>query len=67
MLPPLPKAVLEVCDVFIDRCADAAKDIRTSIAGDEMTVGKLLFTAYALRQSQALQARALDAIDRMSL
>lgn len=63
----LPEVILEVCDAFIDRCADAARDIRTSIAGDEVTVGKLVFTAYAQLQSKALQARALDAIDRMSL
>jgi hypothetical protein len=63
----LPEATLDVCEVFITRCAEAARDIRTSIAGDEMRVGKLVFAAYAQLQPQALQIRALDLIDRMSI
>lgn len=62
----MPEAVLDVCDVFIDQCAVAARDIRTSLAGDEFTVAKLVFTAYAQLQSQKNQIRALDTIDHMS-
>ena len=41
--------------------------MRTSISGDQHTVGKLVFTVYAQLQSQNLQMRALDLIDQMSL
>ena len=63
----VPEATLDVCEAFIMRCADAARDIRTSTAGDELTVGKLVFHAYTQLQSNALQSRALDVIDRMTL
>jgi hypothetical protein len=63
----MPEAVLDVCDVFIDRCAVIAQDIRTSLAGDVFTVAKLVFTAYTQLQLQKNQIRALDTIDRMSM
>jgi hypothetical protein len=63
----VPEAVLDVCEVFIARCSEEARDIRTSVAADEYTVGKLVFTAYAQLRSDSTQTRALDVIDRMSL
>lgn len=63
----VPEAVLEVCEVFIERCSEEARDIRTSRAGDERTIGKLVFTAYAQLNAQAMQTRALNAIDRMTI
>lgn len=63
----VPEAVLDVCEVFIARCSEEARDIRTSLAADEHTIGKLVFTAYAQLKSQAMQMRALNAIDRMNL
>ena len=63
----LPESVLDVCEIFIARCSDAARDLSTSRSVDEMTVGKLVFSAYAQLQSHATQTRALDAIDRMSI
>jgi hypothetical protein len=63
----VPEAVLDVCEVFIARCSEEARDIRTSLAADEHTIGKLVFTAYAQLKSQAMQTRALNAIDRMNL
>lgn len=63
----VPEVTLDVCEVFIRRCAAAARDIRTSIAGDEMTLGKLVFTTYAQLQAQTMQRRALDVIDAMSI
>ena len=63
----VPEAVLDVCDVFIARCSEGARDIRTSLAADEHTIGKLVFTAYAQLKSQAMQTRALNVIDRMNL
>lgn len=63
----VPEAVLDVCEVFIARCSEEARDIRTSRAADEHTIGKLVFTAYAQLKSQAMQTRALNVIDRINL
>ena len=63
----VPEAVLDVCEVFLARCSEEARDIRTSLAADEHTIGKLVFTSYAQLKSQAMQTRALNAIDRMNL
>lgn len=63
----VPEVLLDVCEIFITRCSESARDIRTSLSGDEHTVGKLVFTAYAQLQSQAMQTRALNVIDRMSI
>jgi len=63
----VPEITLDVCEIFTTRCAEAARDIRTALAADEHTIGKLVFTAYAQLGSNNLQARALAVIDRMSL
>jgi hypothetical protein len=61
----VPEAILNVCEVFVAECAEQARDIRTSLAGDEMTVGKLVFRAYAQLESKGLRTRTLNLIDRM--
>ena len=63
----VPEVSLDVCEIFIARCGEGARDIRTSLAADEHTVGKLVFTVYAQLQLPALQTRALNVIDQMSL
>jgi hypothetical protein len=63
----VPEAVLDVCEIFIARCSEEARDVRTSLAADEHTIGKLVFSAYAQLKSHAMQTRALNAIDRMNL
>jgi hypothetical protein len=63
----VPGITLDVCEIFTTRCAEGARDIRTSLAGDEHTIGKLVFTAYAQLQTSDQQARALEVIDRVSL
>ena len=63
----VPSATLDVCETFIRRCGEAARDIRTSVAGDELTVGKLVFTAYAQLPSHSFQIRALNVIDQMNV
>lgn len=63
----VPEITLDVCEIFTTRCAEGARDIRASLAGDEHTIGKLVFTAYAHLQTKEQQERALDVIDRMSL
>lgn len=61
----VPETILDVCDTFVTKCADKAKDIRTSMAADETTVGKLAFRAYSQLETQPLRKRALTLIDRM--
>ncbi len=61
----VPETILEVCDTFVTKCAEEARDISTSKAGDETTVGKLVFRAYAQLEAQPLRRRALELIDRM--
>ena len=63
----VPEITLDVCEIFTTRCAEGARDIRTSLAADEHTIGKLVFTAYAQLQSKHLQTRALEVVDRMNL
>jgi hypothetical protein len=61
----VPEAILDICEQFVTKCAEQARDIRTSLAGDEHTVGKLVFRAYAQLESGALRRRSLNLIDRM--
>jgi hypothetical protein len=63
----VPDTSLDVCEVFVTRCAERARDSRGSFASGEHTVVKLVFTAYAQLQANELQARALHLIDRMCL
>lgn len=63
----VPEQVLHVCEIFVVRCAADASDIRTGIAGDEYTVGKLVFRAVAEIPSIEGQRRAVAVIDRMCL
>lgn len=63
----LPEQVLHVCEIFVARCADDARDIRKGVAGDEHTVGKLVFRAVAQLPEIAGQRRAVALIDQMCL
>jgi hypothetical protein len=61
----LPEVVLDVCEHFVQRCADLARDMRTHHAGDERAVGPLVFRAYQQLNRSPAQMRALNLIDRM--
>ncbi|NHQ60428.1 hypothetical protein G9409_07460 [Chlorobium sp. BLA1] len=61
----VPEAILDICEMFVAKCSEQARDIRTSIAGDEMTVGKLVFRAYAQLKAMPMRKRALNLIDEM--
>jgi hypothetical protein len=63
----VPEITLEVCELFTTSCAEGARDVRTALAADEPTIGKIVFSAYAQLESKHLRMRALDVIDRMSL
>jgi hypothetical protein len=63
----LPGTTCLVCEKFLARFSDEAKDIRTSRAGDVHMVVKLLFRTYQQHQSDLWAPRCLDLIDRMCL
>ena len=63
----LPGMTCEVCDKFLDRFADEARDIRTRRAGDTRTVAKLVFRTYQQHQDDEWTSRSLDLIDRLCL
>lgn len=61
----LPEIVTDVCSVFVEKCAEAARDMRTRQAGNQYTVSKLVFRAYAQLDQSPEHTRVLDLIDRM--
>ena len=63
----LPGMVCLVCERFLDRFADEAKDIRTHRAGDTFTVAKLVFRTYQQHQSDEWTCRSLNLIDHLCL
>ncbi len=63
----LPGTTCDVCERFLDRFADEARDIRTGRAGDAHTVTKLVFRTYHQHQDDEWPCRSLDLIDRLCL
>jgi hypothetical protein len=63
----LPGITCDVCEKFLSRFADEAKDIRTSRAGDVYTISKLIFRTYHQHRASEWAGRCLDLIDRMCL
>ena len=63
----LPGMTCEVCEKFLDRFADEARDIRTRRAGDTRTVAKLVFRTYQQHQDDEWTFRSLNLIDRLCL
>jgi hypothetical protein len=64
----LPGMTCVVCEKFLLRFSDEAKDIRLGRAGDVMTVTKLIFRTYHQHQPESEWApRCLDLIDRLCL
>lgn len=63
----LPGITCLVCEKFLARFSDEAKDIRTSRAGDVHTVAKLIFRTYHQHQRDEWAPRCLDLIDRICL
>jgi hypothetical protein len=49
----------------VERCSAQARDVRTRHAGDDYTVGPLVFRTYQQLASDPAQLRALQLIDRM--
>jgi hypothetical protein len=63
----LPGMTCVVCEKFLERFSDEARDIRTSRMGDAHTVTELLFRTYQQHQQDEWTARSLDLIDRLCL
>ena len=63
----LPGTTCDVCEKFLDRFSDGARDIRTSRASDAHDVTELAFRTYQQHQDDEWTARALDLIDRLCL
>ena len=63
----LPGTTCLVCEKFLDRFADEARDIRTHRAGDTFTLAKLVFRTYQQHQNDEWISRSLDLIDRLCL
>ena len=57
----------EVCEKFVDRFADEARDIRTRRARHTRTVAKLVFRTYQQHQDDEWTFRSLNLIDRLCL
>ncbi len=63
----LPGMACIVCERFLERFSDEARDIRTSRMADAHIVVELLFRTYQQHQQDEWTATALDLIDRLCL
>ena len=63
----LPGITCVVCEKFLDRFGDEARDIRTGRAGHVVFVAKLVFRTYHQHQRDEWADRCLDLIDQMYL
>jgi hypothetical protein len=63
----LPGITCVVCEKFLARFGDEAKDIRTHRAADIYIVVKMIFRTYHQHQRDEWAPRCLDLIDRMCL
>lgn len=63
----LPGITCIVCEKFLDRFSDEAKDLRTHRAGDVHAITKLIFRTYHQHQQDKWAPRCLDLIDRMCI
>ena len=63
----LPGTTCLVCEKFLDRFADEARDIRTHRAGDSPIVAKLVFRTYQQHQNDEWTSRSLNLIDHLCL
>jgi hypothetical protein len=63
----LPGLTCLICEKFLSRFGDEARDIRTSKMGDAPTVAKLVFRTYDQHQRDEWTKRSLDLIDQLCL
>ena len=63
----LPGITCVVCQKFLERFSDEARDIRTSRAANVFSVIKLILRTYHQHQHDEWSSKCLDLIDRMCL
>ena len=63
----LPGITCAICEKYLTRFSDEARDIGTSRAGDVHIVVKLILRTYQQHQRDEWATRCLDLIDRMCL
>lgn len=63
----LPGITCLVCEKFLSRFSDEARDIRTRRMGDAQTVTRLIFRTYQQHEQDEWTSRSLDLIDRLCL
>jgi hypothetical protein len=63
----LPGITCVVCEKFLARFGDEARDARTTRMGDAYSVTKLVFRTYQQHQHDEWASRTLDLIDRLCL
>ena len=63
----LPGATCTVCEKFLDRFADEARNARSDRHADALTVAALAFRICRQHQDDEWAKRALDLIDRLCL
>ena len=66
-LRKLPGMTCIVCEKFLARFSDEARDVRTNRMGDARTVTQLVFRTYQQHQQDEWTSRALGLIDRLCL
>ena len=63
----LPGAACTVCERFLDRFADEARDARSDRHADALTVATLAFRLCRQHEDDERSKRALDLVDRLCL
>jgi hypothetical protein len=62
---PLPPAVLNLCEAWVDANRTSIADIATAAAGDAMYVVHLTLRMHAQHTEPALRSRCLDLVDQL--
>jgi hypothetical protein len=63
----LPGVTATICERFLSRFADEARDVRTSRSADVHMVSKLVFRTYHQHETDEWGSKCLDLIDQMCL
>lgn len=62
----LPEITCQVCERFIETAGGDAADVQTHAAAESYQVTELLVRTYRQHQTEAIQSRCLDLLDRLA-
>lgn len=62
----LPEITCTVCERFIETAGEDAADVRTHAAAESYQVTELLVRTYRQHQTESIQSRCLDLLDRLA-